>query len=125
MTVTKTVNYTPEMEARLKEVYVPTATQDERTAQVKALSVELKRTTRSIIAKLTTLSLYVPKVYKTKQGGKVVKKEQIVSAIEAIAGKELNGLEKATKAALITIFNLVAEPAEAAFEENESEVSEV
>jgi len=105
---TKNANYTPAMEARLAEVYVPTDAQEARTSQVKALSVELDRTSRSIIAKLTTMKLYVPKAYRTKTGAKPVRKEAIVRAIEAQVGAELDGLEKATKNTLIKIFNAFA-----------------
>jgi len=121
MTTEKTPNYSAEAVERLKAVYVPEATQEERTAQVKALAIELNKSTRSVIAKLTTLELYVPKVYKTKQGKPVVKKEALVTAIEKIAGKELAGLEKATKKALETILEMVTPEPEA---ETESEVSE-
>lgn len=108
---TKIVNYTPEMEATMKATYVPTATQDERTEQVAELAVKLNRSTRSVVAKLTTMGVYVAKAYKTKQGNKPVRKETIVRAIEVQVGAELDGLEKATKNALIRIYNaLYVEP---------------
>jgi hypothetical protein len=119
----KNTNYTPEMEAVMVVRYVPTATQDERTAAVADLAVELNRTTRSIIAKLTTMKLYVPKAYRTKTGAKPVRKEAIVRAIEGQIGCELDGLEKATKNALVAIFNaLAASEVEAFNEETETEV---
>jgi hypothetical protein len=111
MSKTKVVNYTPEMETRMKEVYIPSATQDERTAQVAEIATEFNRSTRSVVAKLTTMGVYVAKTYRTKQGGAVVRKETIVRAIEAQVGAELDGLEKATKNALVRIYNaLYVEP---------------
>jgi hypothetical protein len=96
----KTVNYTAEQEARLVEVYVPSATQAERVAQVKALAEEMGKSTRSVIAKLTVLKVYVPKEYVTKKNEAPVRKEALVAVVEQMVGTELNGLEKATKATL-------------------------
>lgn len=96
----KTVNYTAEQEARLMEVYTPSASQAERVAQVKALAEEMGKSTRSVIAKLTVLKVYVPKEYVTKKNEAPVRKEALVAVVEEMVGTELNGLEKATKATL-------------------------
>ena len=114
----KAKNYTVEMEETLRTVYVPDATQDERTEQIAAISKMVDRPTRSVIAKLTSMGVYVPKVYKTKKGTPVVKKETIVSNIEAVLGAELNGLEKATKKTLELLYKAVA-PAEETAEAEE------
>jgi hypothetical protein len=123
----KAPNYTEANEARLREVYVPTATQDERVAQVASLASELGKSTRSIIAKLTTMQLYVPKEYRTKTGAKSVRKETIVTAIAIAVGvADLPGLEKANKNSLIRINNAFVERDEAiAFlESDEGEAAE-
>jgi hypothetical protein len=101
MTMTeKAVNYTPEMEARMLEVYQPEASEADRVEQVKFLADEFSRSTRSVIAKLTVLDVYKPKAYVTKKNEKPVRKEAIVTQIEELVGVELVGLEKATKATL-------------------------
>lgn len=103
----KTPNYTAEMVARMLEVYQPEAEQDVRDAQIDELAEELGKNRRSIIAKLTTLDAYVPKVYQTKKGEPVVKKEVLVAVLESRFGA-LNGIEKATKAALIKLVDATA-----------------
>lgn len=99
----KTVNYTPEMEARMAEVYVPSAEQAERETQVKELANEFNKSTRSVVAKLTTLGLYVPKVYVTKKNEKPVSKAELVAKLESFVGASLESFEKATKKDLETV----------------------
>ena len=57
MTVIKNVNYTKANEARLREVYSPTSSEAERTAQVNTLAEQLGKSSRSVIAKLTNMEL--------------------------------------------------------------------
>ena len=99
----KTPNYTAEMVAVLLAGYDPEATQDERTAQIAAISKEIDRPTRSVIAKLTSEGVYVPKVYKTKKGEKVVRKSALVAELASLMGVEedvISSVEKATKKTL-------------------------
>ena len=113
-------NYTPAMESILEKGYNPDASETERTSQVAALAVELDRTTRSVIAKLSNMQLYVPKTYKTKTGSNPVRKSQIVAAIAAKANVDediVGSLESATKNALIVVYNTIVK----AQAENETE----
>jgi hypothetical protein len=114
-------NYTVEMEAALIAGYDPEGTQDERTASVKALAVEVGKTTRSVVAKLSRMGVYVAKEYRTKNGAKSVSKAAIVGGIAALIGVNedtVGSLEKATKPALTVVFNAISEAQEiAAFAE--------
>ena len=117
MTTEKAPNYTDEMVATLIAGYDPEASQDVRTAQVAQLSEALNRTTRSVIAKLSRMGLYVPKEYTTKQGTKSVSKAAIVGGIAALCNVDeeiVESLEKATKNALTVIFNEISEAQNAA-----------
>jgi|19_taG_2_1085344.scaffolds.fasta_scaffold07397_5 Tfp pilus assembly protein PilP len=96
----KAKNYTPEMVATMLDTYSPEASQDERDAQVNQLVVDLGRSKRSIVAKLSSLKVYVPKEYKTKQGAKPVSKAALVSVVASVCGADedvFDSLEKANK----------------------------
>lgn len=100
----KSVNYTKEQESRMNVVYNPDAAEVERVEAVELLAEEFDKSTRSIIAKLTAMQLYVPKTYKSKTGKAPEKKESIVTDIaKALEVNELPGLEKATKNTLLRI----------------------
>lgn len=58
---------------------------------------------RSIRAKAVRMGIYKAKERVSKTGGKIESKEQIVADIAAIVGKNLDGLEKASKQSLIAI----------------------
>ena len=58
---------------------------------------------RSIRAKAVRMGIYKAKEKVSKTGGKIESKEAIVADIAAIVGKNLDGLEKAPKQALITL----------------------
>ena len=58
---------------------------------------------RSIRAKAVRMGIYKSKEKVSKTGGKIESKEAIVADIAAIVGKNLDGLEKAPKQALITL----------------------
>ena len=100
-TKTGNTNYTEAMEARLAEVYDPSADEETRGAQIVELAQELGKNTQSVRAKLVRMGLYVKKEYKAKTGEKPVTKETIVSNIARTLGvdadAQLSGLEKATK----------------------------
>ncbi len=101
----KTPNYTPEMVARLHEVYTPDADEKTRDAQIGQLAEEFGKNRKSVIAKLVRESLYVKKEYKTKKGSKPENKETIVASMAELLGVDadttLSGLEKATKNCLL------------------------
>lgn len=58
---------------------------------------------RSIRAKAVRMGIYKAKERVSKTGGKIESKEAIVADIAAIVGKNLDGLEKASKQSLIAI----------------------
>lgn len=102
----KTVNYTEENEARLKEHYDGEADEETRETQIAELADELGKNVKSVRAKLVRMGLYVKKEYKTKTGGKTETKEKIVSDIAECLGvysDQLSQLDKATKKSLTLI----------------------
>jgi len=108
----KTVNYTPENVARLREVYNPEDTLENRTAQVQALAMELGKTPASIRAKLSHEGLYVKAERKAKDGSAISPtKEKLAGYIAKMIGldPDVTGLEKANKVALKTIAVKLAE----------------
>lgn len=58
---------------------------------------------RSIRAKAVRMGIYKAKERVSKSGGKIESKEQIVAEIAGLVGKNLDGLEKASKQALIAL----------------------
>jgi hypothetical protein len=97
----KTVKYTDEMVARLREVYDPSADQDERRSQVAALALELGKVQSSIIGKLYSMGLYVPLQYVPKTGKAT--KDDLVTRLEDLLGVHnglLESFAKANKTAL-------------------------
>ena len=67
------------------------------------LALEFNKDVRSVRAKAVRMGLYVAKQKVSKTGGKIESKEQIVNDISALVGKNLDGLEKASKQALVAI----------------------
>lgn len=91
----KEANFTPEMEQAIRDA-APLNQQKSRE-----LAARFGKTERSITAKAVRMGVaYERKQPTTKAGGKVEKKETIVSEIAAIVGGNLDGLEKAPKGAL-------------------------
>lgn len=97
MTKEATKNYTAAQEARLAEFDVI----DNDTAI--DLAAELGKDVRSVRAKAVRMGLYKGKEKVSKTGGKIESKEQIVADISVLIGKNLDGLEKAPKQALIVL----------------------
>lgn len=100
----KTVNYTAEQTAKIVADYAAGVT-------VEALAVELGKSVRSIVAKLSREGVYKKKEYKTKTGEAVVKKDAHADAIGAILGlaeNDVESLTKANKSALKKIFEALA-----------------
>ena len=105
-TKTATVNYTPAQEAEMKSQYVANPT----PATVAALATAFGKTTRSVIAKLARLDVYVkPEVASKGETG--AKKAELAKAIGTVLGMEstvYQTLEKASKPALDAIFKALA-----------------
>lgn len=94
MTKTTEKNYTAAQEARLAEFTVI----DNDTAL--ALAAEFGKDVRSVRAKAVRLGTYKAAEKKSKTGGKVESKEDIVADIVKLVGTALDGLEKAPKLVL-------------------------
>ena len=66
-------------------------------ATVDGLAVELGKTPRSIIAKLSALGIYQKAERVTKRGEPVVLKAELVAQVQNAIGRELPSLNKMTK----------------------------
>lgn len=100
----KAVNYTPEQTAQIVNAYKNGDT-------VESIADALGKSVRSIVAKLSREGVYQKKVYKTKTGETVVKKDAHAEAIGAIlklAENDVDSLTKANKSALKAIFEALA-----------------
>ena len=100
----KTVNYTPEQTAQMVADYNQGTT-------VEQIAETLGKSVRSVVAKLSREGVYQKKVYKTKTGEAVVKKNDHADAIGAIlrlTEPEIDSLTKANKSALAKIFEALA-----------------
>lgn len=100
----KTVNYTVEQTAQMVADYNQGTT-------VEAIAENLGKSVRSVVAKLSREGVYQKKVYKTKTGEAVVKKNDHADAIGAIlrlTEPEIDSLTKANKSALAKIFEALA-----------------
>ena len=76
--------------------------------KARALAASMGKTERSITAKAVRMGVeYQRKQPTTKAGGKVEKKETIVAEISALVSGNLDGLEKAPKAALQALRDFV------------------
>ena len=96
----KAPNFTSEQEDAIR------AMEPLNQAKARELAASMGKTERSITAKAVRMGLvYERKQPTTKAGGKVEKKETIVSEISALVSGNLDGLDKAPKAALQAIRN--------------------
>lgn len=105
--VEKAPNYTPEQTAKMLGMYCADKTQ----VTVEKIALEMGKTVRSVVAKLSREKVYIAKEYKTKTGEKVVKKDEHADAIGAILKLRENDIEsltKCTKPALVAIFKALA-----------------
>ena len=102
----KKQNYTPEMEQAIK------AESPLDIAKAKVLANKLNRKPRSVIAKAISMGLpYNAAKPALKDGTPIVRKAELVSAIEkSLSSSEgsLVGLEKATRSALDTLLSEIA-----------------
>jgi transposase-like protein len=102
---TKTVNYTPEQTLKIVADYQAGAT-------VESIAETMGKTVRSIVAKLSREGVYKKKMYTTKSGKPVQKKDQTADAIGAIlrlTEAETESLTKCNKTALQKIFDALAQ----------------
>ena len=95
-------NYTEAQEARIQEMA------DEMGGMIgndeaMELADEFGKDVRSVRAKAVRMGVYKAKARVSKTGGKIESKEEIVAEIAELVGKNLDGLEKASKQALIAI----------------------
>jgi hypothetical protein len=101
---TKVVNYTPEQTTKIVADYQSGVT-------VEMIAEAMGKSVRSIVAKLSREGVYQKKVYTTKTGEKVVKKDEHADAIGSIlrlSEAEIESLTKANKSALRAIFEALA-----------------
>lgn len=102
--MSKVVNYTPEQTLKMVADYQAGAT-------VETIAESMGKTVRSVVAKLSREGVYQKKVYKTKTGETVVKKDAHADAIGAILRlpeNDIESLTKANKSALKAIFDALA-----------------
>lgn len=103
-TTTKAVNYTPEQTVKMVADYLAGVTTEN-------IALEMGKTVKSVVAKLSREKVYVAKVYTTKTGEKAVKKDETADAIGAVlkmTESEIESLTKANKTALRKIFDALA-----------------
>lgn len=96
MATTKNVNYTNEQSTKLVADFLA-------GASVESLAETFGKSTRSIVAKLSREGVYKAKERTTKNGEKVISKEEFVELIAdklACNMEDLTGLEKANKTTL-------------------------
>ncbi len=100
----KTVSpYTPEIRIDMKASYTAATTESERKAIVKQFANKVATSEASVRAVMTRAGYYIKKVYKTKQGGEVQKKEELVGKIAVKIGfteENAGSLAKANVAVL-------------------------
>lgn len=107
MAKAKEPNYTAAQEQRIREA----ADQHGKlNASIAAgLADEMGKSARSVIAKITRMALpYATKEPTTKNGDPVVKKGDLVARIGEVVEGNLEGLDKAPKAALHALARFVA-----------------
>lgn len=100
----KVVNYTAEQTLKVVQDY-------QAGVSVEAIAEAMGKSARSIIAKLSREGVYKAKVYKTKTGEAVEKKDQTADAIGAVlkmTEPEIESLTKANKTALRKIWQALA-----------------
>ena len=98
------VNYTPEQTAKMVADY-------SAGVAVEQIALELGKTVRSVVAKLSREKVYKAKTYVSKTGEKPVKKDAHADAIGAILRlpeNDIESLTKANKSALKAIFEALA-----------------
>ena len=103
----KAVNYTAEQATDMVAAYLANPSQ----ITVEKIAEKMGKTVRSVVAKLSREKVYVAKVYATKTGEKVVKKDEHADAIGAVlkmTEAEMESLTKCNKTALVKIWDALA-----------------
>ena len=104
MTVIKTPNFSPEQERAIRDAAAAGPDGRANLAIATELAEAFGKKARSVIAKMNRMGVpYARKVPTTKTGDPVVKKSDLVAEIADLSGNavsDLDGLEKASKAAL-------------------------
>ena len=93
------MNYSKEITAKMVEAYQQVPTRE----TVSKLAIELGKSEKSVIGKLSKEGVYIRSVYTTKTGEKPVTKQELVEELAEkleIDAKDLKGLEKAPKTTL-------------------------
>lgn len=99
----KEANYTPAQEARIRSA-AENGPLNLETAKALAAEFGGGKTYRSVVAKIGRMGLpYAKKVAVSKNGEPVVRKENLVAEIARFVPGSLDGLEKASKPALVNI----------------------
>ena len=94
------VNYTPEQTVQVVALY-------QSGIAVEQIALDMGKSVRSIVAKLSREKVYVAKVATSKNGEPVVKKDMVADAIASLVNlseSEAESLTKANKTALQKIF---------------------
>lgn len=102
MATEKIVNYTNEQTAMMQDKY--TALPNRET--VEAIAIELGKTVKSVIAKLSRMGIYVRPEYKTKSGDKVIKKDTLIdklSELVEMTEAEQSSFDHVNKTALVKL----------------------
>ena len=105
--------YTAEIVARISEAYGEVANEkyDVRKERVAEIAKEIGTSEASLRAKLTSLKLYKAKdeAEAGAEGIVKAKKAEIVKAIGAVVGKDVESLVNASKADLETLWNFMVD----------------
>lgn len=99
----KTVNYTADQTTKMVSDYLAGVT-------VESIAMELGKSVRSIVAKLSREKVYKAKTYVSKTGEAVVKKDEFADAIAQALGlneADADSLTKANKTALKAIADFI------------------
>ncbi len=105
----KTVNYTDAQRDLMVSKYVAVACEPEaiRDAMVKELATELKKSERSVRAKLSRENVYVAKTPAAKDGSPVVNKATLAGLLSISAGVNLTSAENLTKVDLKNLITVI------------------
>jgi hypothetical protein len=87
------MSYTPELTASIVEEYSANPTRE----TVDSIAARIAKSPRSVIAKLAATGVYKTPERTTKTGEPIVKKEEMVEAVEVYLGIEVPTLVKAGK----------------------------
>jgi len=101
--------YTDDQVTSMVEAYGEGNTEAERTTIVARLAEDMGKTTRSIISKLSSLGVYIPKA-KKKASATTMRKGEYVNAIRIMLGArddQLKSMDKMTKVDLEVVMEML------------------